>query len=90
MEGGGSTIRGIPEKDSVKPFVSTQFNGKKGTYVLMLGGSVRFVSDKISDEVLKRLAAIKGGGPPVNLDQEAPLVNPDDVQREMSATKPGG
>src|SRR5207302_93440 len=56
MQGGGSTIRGIPEKDSIKPFVSTQFNGKKGTFAIFCDGSVRFLSDKTSDDVVKALA----------------------------------
>jgi Protein of unknown function (DUF1559) len=60
MAGGGSTIRGVPETDSVRPFVSTTQDGKRGTFVLMADGSVRFVTADVRDEVFKAMCTIKG------------------------------
>jgi hypothetical protein len=60
MAGGGSTVRGIPENDSVKPFICAEYNGQKGTFVLMADGSVRFVSSKISPEAFRAMFTIKG------------------------------
>jgi hypothetical protein len=61
MAGGGSTVRGIPEKRSIEPFVSVTLpSGEKGTYVLMADGSVRFVSDKISPEAFKAMCTTRG------------------------------
>jgi hypothetical protein len=63
IAGGGATLRGVPEKNSVAPFVSTEYNGKRGTNAVMADGSVRFISDKISDEALKALCTAKGPVP---------------------------
>jgi hypothetical protein len=60
MAGGGSTLRGVPETNSIKPFVSTTQDGKAGTYVLMADGSVRFVAADVSDQVFKTMCTIKG------------------------------
>src|SRR5439155_9971451 len=35
MAGGGSTVRTVPEKNSLEPFLSTEANGDRGTYVVM-------------------------------------------------------
>ena len=74
IAGGGSTIRGIPETQCVKPFVSAQPDGKRGTLAVMADGSVRFISESTSDEVFKALCTIKGDEPKLNLDKLAPLV----------------
>lgn len=71
IAGGGATVRGVPEKDSIKPFVLTtdkngkpiQFNGKRGTYVSMADGSTRFVSANVSDEVFKAMCTVQGPAP---------------------------
>jgi hypothetical protein len=73
LAGGGATAVGVPEKNSVKPFVSLQPNGKKGTLVVMADGSVRFISENVSDEVFKALATIKGNES-IILNREAPKV----------------
>jgi hypothetical protein len=73
IAGGGATVAGIPEKQSVAPFVSGQRDGKKGTYVIMLDGSVRFVSESISDDVFKGMATINGGEKN-DFNKDAPLV----------------
>jgi hypothetical protein len=74
IAGGGATVTGIPETRSVQPFVSTQANGKRGTYLLMCDGSVRFVKDDVSDEVFKALCTIKGGES-VEPNTDAPKVD---------------
>jgi hypothetical protein len=75
IEGGGSTIRGVPEKNSIAPFVSIEYNGKRGTYALMGDGSVRFIAADIADEVFKKLAVVSKEKVP-NLDTLAPVVPP--------------
>jgi hypothetical protein len=82
IAGGGSTIRGVPEKNSIKPFLSTTFNGKRGTVVIMADGSARFISENISDEVFQSLCTIHGGEPKVNLDKTAPLLRPPEAEEE--------
>jgi hypothetical protein len=81
MAGGGSTIRGVPEKNSVAPFVSTQYNGKPGTYALMSDGSVRFIAANVSDDVFKALSVIKK-------DKQVPLETVPKVEKktELKAT----
>jgi hypothetical protein len=59
LAGGGATVRGVPDKDSIRPFVSRNHDGKPGTYALMADGSVRFIAADISDQVLKALAVVK-------------------------------
>lgn len=71
IAGGGSTLRGIPEKNSIAPFVLSQdrdgnpiqHKGRPGTYVLMADGSVRFVTKSVSDDVFKALATYQGPNP---------------------------
>jgi hypothetical protein len=81
IAGGGSTIRGVPEKNSVAPFISTTYNGKPGTYALMSDGSVRFISATVSDDVFKALAVIKK-------DKDVPLDTVPKVEKktELKAT----
>src|SRR5207248_4273011 len=75
IAGGGSTVQGVPETKSVQPFVSTEHGGKRGTFVIMADGSVRFVTDKISDDAFKAMCTINGGEK-VDLAKEAPVVTP--------------
>ncbi len=71
IAGGGATVRGVPEKNSIAPFVLStdrtgkviQRDGKRGTYVLMADGSVRFVDQNISDDVFKAMCTIGGPAP---------------------------
>jgi hypothetical protein len=76
IAGGGATVTGIPEKDSIKPFVTLLANGKRGAVVLMADGSVRVVSDTISDEVFKSLVTIQGGEETADLEKNAPRWTP--------------
>ncbi len=77
IAGGGATIRGVPEKNSIAPFVlSTDKYGKvmtykdpkdnkerRGTFAMMADGTVRFIDRNISDDVFKALCTIGGGAP---------------------------
>ena len=81
IAGGGATLRGVPETNSIAPFVlSTDRNkntivhsndgGKtkqRGTFVLMTDGSVRFIDQSISDEVFQAMCTV-GGPTPKNFD----------------------
>ena len=75
MAGGGSTVRGVPEKNSVAPFVwsTTGADGKprRGTYALMADGSVRFIDESIADDAFKALATAKSPLPD-NFDLDGP------------------
>jgi hypothetical protein len=85
MAGGGSTVVGVPEKNSVAPFVCTQREGKRGTNVIMADGSVRFISESVSDEVFKALCTY-AGGERVNLMKDAPPVGEtSDEPKEVKA-----
>lgn len=79
IAGGGATIMGVPEKDSVKPFVCVQNEGKMGTFAVMADGSVRFIPETIPDDVFKAMATINGGEP-VDLEKSI-------IQTELK-TKP--
>lgn len=72
IAGGGATLRGVPEKNSIAPFVLTtdktgkviQNGNKRGTYVLMTDGTVRFIDQNISDDVFKAMCTVEGNTPP--------------------------
>jgi hypothetical protein len=74
MAGGGATVRGVPEKNSIKPFVSTSYNNKPGTFAMMADGSVRFIGADIADAVFKGLATVNKNPPPEGFDQKYPVV----------------
>jgi hypothetical protein len=71
IAGGGSTLRGVPEKNSLAPFVLTNdkdgkpitYKGKRGTYVIMADSSVRFLGADTPDDVVKMLVTIQGPAP---------------------------
>lgn len=83
IAGGGSTLRGVPETNSIAPFVlgkdrdgnDITHKGKRGTYAVMSDASVRFIDAKISDNVFKALCTVKGPAP-AGIDDWAPLVPP--------------
>jgi hypothetical protein len=86
LAGGGSTVMGVPEKGSVKPFVSGRYQGKAGTHVIMADGSVRFISENVSDEVFQALCTINGGER-VILQRDAPAI-PEPKVEPKPAPKP--
>ncbi|HYT88056.1 MAG TPA: DUF1559 domain-containing protein, partial [Gemmataceae bacterium] len=80
MAGGGSTLRAVPENNSVEPFLSTEKDGSRGTFLLMTDGSVRYVKKgpdgkTIPDDVFKAMATIRGPAP-VDIDAWAQTVAP--------------
>lgn len=87
IAGGGSTLRGVPEKNSIAPFVLSkdkngnviEHNKKRGTFAVMTDGSVRFIDQGISDEVFQAMCTIQGPLPP----------NFDAKQKEFAPLLPG-
>jgi hypothetical protein len=106
IAGGGATVRGVPEKNSIAPFVLgtdkygkvIQYQGKRGTYALMADGSVRFIDQNVSDDVFKAMATVGGGAPEdfdLKTNKSTPLVpapSKDDMRPELPpvAVKPTG
>jgi hypothetical protein len=84
LAGGGSTVRGCPETGSVKPFVSEQPDGKKGTIAIMANGDVRFIADNIPDDVFKAMCTIKGGEK-ADINKYTTLIPPP-VEKDESET----
>ncbi len=81
MAGGGSTVRTVPEKDSVEPFLSTEKDGTRGTYVLMTDSSVRYIKKGISDAAFKALVTVRGPAPEdFEIDKVAPIVKAPDKE----------
>jgi len=79
LAGGGSTLQGVTESHSIRPFVSTTYNGKSGTMAIMADGTVRFIPETITDDMFKALCTIKGGEA-VIIDRDAPKVpEPEDT-----------
>ena len=84
MAGGGSTLRGVPDKNSAAPFIFSNTGkdnkGRRGTYALMADGSVRFIDQNVSDEVFKAMVTAKTPLPADYdldaLDSKTPLVKP--------------
>src|SRR5262245_4198598 len=74
ISGGGATVQGVPETDSLAPFVTDFGGGKKGAYVLMADGSVRFLKSDTPDAVFKALVTKAGGESFGVLDALAPKV----------------
>ena len=92
IAGGGATVTGVPEKDSIRPFVAagTGSGGKRGATVIMGDGSVRFIDEMVSDDVFKALCTIRGGEEIVDLDKQAPKVDPPKKGELRTASATGG
>lgn len=88
LAGGGSTVRGVPEKGSVQPFVCVTHEGKPGTFAIMADGQVRFIPEDIPDDKFKALCTINGGEKIDNLDALAPIV-PGSTKTELKPMLPG-
>jgi hypothetical protein len=85
LAGGGATVQGVPETESIKPFVCAEYNGRRGTYAIMADGKVRFIPETISDKDFQALCTI-AGGEQVEVDKVAPLVG---GQTELKPQLPG-
>jgi hypothetical protein len=92
LAGGGSTVRGVPEKDSIRPFVCAEYNGKKGTYAIMANFDVRFITEDIPDSLFQAMVTIAGNEPisKEELDKYAPVVPPPDGVELKVTVPPGG
>jgi flagellar basal body-associated protein FliL len=88
LAGGGATVRGVSDgPDAVKPFVCTEYQGKRGTFAVMGDGKVRFIPETIDPKIFRTLCLITGGEKIENLDKIAPIVA-GDGQPELKATAP--
>ena len=75
LAGGGATVRGVSDgPDAVKPFVCTEYQGKRGTFAIMGDGKVRFIPETIDPKVFRTLCLLAGGEKIDNLDKIAPVV----------------
>jgi hypothetical protein len=83
LAGGGATVVGVPEKNSFQPFVSSEKGGKRGSYVIMADGSVRFITEGVSDDVFKAMCTMNGGASDASF-----VVNRDAVKVEPPEPKP--
>jgi hypothetical protein len=81
IAGGGSTVRSVPDKNSLEPFLSTDSKGEQGTYVVMVDGSVRYLKKGMSDEVFKTICTVDGPKPAEwKFDEQYPALKaPKDV-----------
>ena len=61
IAGGGATVRGVPEKDSIAPFILPN-QERPGAIAVMADGSIRFIGKDIPDDVFKALCTIQGPG----------------------------
>ncbi len=84
IAGGGATIMGVPEQRSIRPFVN-KHKDKRGTYVVMLDGSVRFITETISDDVFKTLVTMKGGETIEDIEKIAPKAKDSTVEMKTTA-----
>jgi hypothetical protein len=84
LAGGGSTVRGVTEKASIRPFVCLTYNGKRGTFAIMADGRVRFVPETIADADFQALCTIDGGES-VEVEKLAPLVPSPAVPGELKS-----
>jgi len=92
LAGGGSTVRGVPEKDSIRPFVCTEYQNKRGTYAIMANGDVRFVREDIPDALFQAMVTIAGNEPikKEDMDKFAPLVPKPAPPPVVPSPAPGG
>jgi uncharacterized protein (TIGR03067 family) len=88
IAGGGSTVRGVPvDADGVRPFVCTEYKGRKGTFAIMADFKVRFIPASIPADVFRALCTVAGNEKIGNLDKVAPVVEveaPPPVTAEAS------
>jgi len=88
IAGGGATVQGVPETNSLAPFVTDFGGGKKGAYVLMADGSVRFLKSDTPDAVFKALVTKAGADDFGVLDAVAPKIGAPTESKKPAAPKP--
>ncbi len=69
-------MQGVPEKNSLAPFVHDFGGGKRGAYALMADGSVRWIPANTPDKIFQSMVTKDGGDNSGSLDADAPLVPP--------------
>jgi hypothetical protein len=85
LAGGGSTVRGVSDgDDAIKPFVCTEYKGKKGTFAIMADGKVRFIPEDIKPATFRAMCTIAGGERIDDLNEVAPVV-PEDAGTEIKS-----
>ncbi len=74
IAGGGATLSGIDDKaaDPQQPFITRTGDGKRGTYVLMADGSVRWFKEGTDPKLFKAMATRAGGETLEDFDKAAP------------------
>lgn len=78
IAGGGSTVVGVDDKsaDPFRDFVHRAPDGKRGTYVLMADGSVRWLKEGTAAPIFKGMVTRAGGETLSDLDTVAPKQKP--------------
>ena len=78
ISGGGATLVGVDDSlaNPISDFVHTAPDKKRGTYVLMADGSVRWVTENIDAKVFKGMVTRAGGETLGDLDKLTPKVDP--------------
>lgn len=75
VAGGGSTVRGVKDSgDPMAEYVHRAPDGRRGTYILMADGSVRWLKEGTDPAVFRGLVTRAGGEAITDLDKLAPKV----------------
>ena len=90
LAGGGSTVRGVPEQDSIRSFVCTEYQNRRGTYAIMANGDVRFIYEDIPNPLFLAMVTIAGGEEvkKEDLQKYAPLIKPPEGFELKAAAGP--
>ena len=96
IAGGGATVVGVDDTiaNPVQDFIHTTPDKKRGTYLLMADGSVRWMSESIDPKIFKGMVTRAGGETLGDLDKLAPKVDPPkgtkvEIRGSGSAPLPG-
>ncbi|MGL4419710.1 MAG: DUF1559 domain-containing protein, partial [Gemmataceae bacterium] len=91
IAGGGATVQGVADdNDSLKDFVHTTPEKKRGTYALMADGVVRWIPEGTDSKIFRALATRAGGETITELDKIAPKVAaPKQRDVELSTPRAG-
>lgn len=78
IAGGGATVVGVDDKiaNPIQDFVHTTPDKKRGTYLLMADGSVRWMSESVDPKIFKGMVTRAGGETIGDLDKLMPKVDP--------------
>jgi uncharacterized protein (TIGR03067 family)/predicted Zn finger-like uncharacterized protein len=78
IAGGGATLVGVDDTlaNPISDFVHTAPDKKRGTYVMMADGSVRWVAENVDAKVFKGMVTRAGGETLGEIDKLTPKVDP--------------